>query len=127
MSDRKTPDVEDPVPLEEMPVETQEQEKKENETGQEIAKDGDDSEAGWIAVAKSKPRWVQLLVLAGIVSVLVVIIVVPCVLLLGDDEETDGSGEGSGAVDIVGFEDVDRLFDHSRIISFKQDGFGRFF
>ncbi len=42
-----------------MPAETQEQEKKENETGQEIAKDGDDSEAGWIAVAKSKPRWVK--------------------------------------------------------------------
>ena len=89
-----------------MPAETEEPEKKENETGQEIAKD--DAETGWIAVAKSKPRWVrfvlgisfsifiqvQLLVLAGIVSVLVVVIVVPCVLLLGGDEEDEGPSVG---------------------------------
>lgn len=47
------------MPLVEVPAESTEPEKKENETGQEIAKDGDDSESGWIAVAKSKPRWVS--------------------------------------------------------------------
>ena len=45
------------MPLVEVPAEPEESEKKENETGQEIAKD--DSETGWIAVAKSKPRWVR--------------------------------------------------------------------
>ena len=51
------PDIEDPVPLTEISTESQEPE-KENETGQEIAVEGNDSETGWIAVAKSKPRWV---------------------------------------------------------------------
>merc|ERR1711934_1028037 len=123
MSDRKTPDIEDPVPLVEVPAEPEESEKKENETGQEIAKD--DSETGWIAVAKSKPRWVQLLVLAGIVSVLVVVIVVPCVLLLGGDDEDEiegpsGDGEGSGEGSASGFEAFDRLFDDD---DFEDDSF----